>query len=239
MIMKKAAILAAGEGSRLKSISFFKPLTKINGRPLIDITYENLHFRDFTFVNIIFNEEQKAMDLTRVSSVNANGINVFFKNTPSSMHSLFEVYQKQEIETGEHLFVSMVDSIVHPDDAKGFHSFCQGLRANESAIMATSFVEDEKPLTLAIDINGYVSEFQCPLVQNETFVTSGVYYFSEEALSMLPRLINNGKGKMRNFLNELIYQKHPVKVFKVKKTLDIDRPEDIKSAEYFLTETQT
>lgn len=236
--MKKAAILAAGEGSRLKTIAPFKPIVKINNMPLLELTFKNLNFQDFNQVNIIFNEEEKAMDLITLPCLRAENTKYFFKSTPSSMHSLYEVALRLNLEKGEHFFISMVDSIVPPTEAKKFYEFCLTIKENESALLVTSFIEDEKPLTLKLNNQGYVEEFECPIAK-DVLITSGVYYFSEKVIPLLLEMITNGQTKMRNFLAELVKHNHCIKVYQVKKTLDIDRPEDIKSAEAFLKEYET
>lgn len=231
--MKKAAILAAGEGSRLKSLSPFKPVLKVQGVALLELTLKNLQFHHFDKISLIFNESEKEMDFSLLPSLKILPIDYFFKTTKSSMHSLHEVSKKLEIKPGEHFFVSMVDSIVMPKDITEFYQFCEKLKSNESALMVTPFIEDEKPLTLKINDNNYITEFQCPITSG-TLITSGIYYFSSDVLPLLSSMIENGQDKMRNFLTELVKQNHKIKAFIVDKTLDVDRPEDIKSVEKFL-----
>lgn len=233
--MKKAAILAAGNGERIRSISPFKPIVKINGMPLLELTIKNLNLLNFKTVAIIFNEQEKVMDLSELPSLTYPHVNFFFKSTPGSLHSLYEVSQKLAPKIGEHLFVSMVDSVVVPSEAVKFHQFCLSLKQDESAILATSYIEDEKPLTLEVDSEGYVKIFQCPLCEG-VLITSGVYYFSAKALLLLSSMIDEGHVKMRTFLAELVKRNHKIKVYESPKTLDIDRPEDIRSAEIFLKE---
>jgi len=231
--MKKAAILAAGEGSRLKTITNFKPLTNINGTPLLELTLQNLHFHDFSSTHIIFNHEEKSMDMKRLPSLMQRHIHYFFKSTPSSMHSLFEVTKKLKLNQGEHFFVSMVDSIVAPEDSRRFLNFCATLPPDESALLVTRYIDDEKPLTLKTDDAGFIRTFQCP-IDSDVLITSGVYYFSSNIITVLEDLIKEGHSKMRYFLSALIERNYKIKAFEVQKTLDIDRPEDIVSASEFL-----
>lgn len=233
--MKKAAILAAGEGLRLKEINSFKPIVKINGMPLLELTLKNLSFYKFKTIAVIFNEQQKGMDLSILPGLKKLEIDYFFKSTESSMHSLYEVSKRLNLSKGEHLFVSMVDSIVMPIDAQRFHLFCNELLSDESAILVTSFIEDEKPLTLKTNNHGRITEFQCPVGEG-VLITSGVYCFSHNVLPLLSEMIATGQTQMRNFLTELVKQNHIIKSYHVTKTLDIDRPRDIKSAELFLLE---
>lgn len=233
--MKKAAILAAGEGSRLKSLSSFKPMVMINGQPLLEITLSNLQLHQFQQIVLIFNELEKTMDLTQIPSLKTLPIEYFYKTTKSSMHSLYEVVQRLELKDDEHFFVSMVDSIVKPEHIENFYQFCSTLHAHESALMVTSHIEDEKPLTLKINADKTITGFQVP-IDKDVYVTSGIYYFSTKTLPLLFQMIEEGHDKMRNFLTELIVQNHTLRAFVVDKTLDIDRPEDIQSVELFLKE---
>jgi NDP-sugar pyrophosphorylase family protein len=231
--MKKAGILAAGEGLRLKTIALYKPMVKVCDVPLLELTLKNLHFKYFDKICLIFNDEESKMDLVQFPTLKKLHIDYFYMSTPSSMHSLFEVSKRLKVEPNEHFFISMVDSIIRPIDAERFHHFCMTLKTDESAIIVTSFIEDEKPLTLKINAEGYVTEFQNPVTDN-VLITSGVYYFSGLVLPLLAKEISEGKTKMRNFLTELVKNGHKIKAFHIDKTLDIDRPEDIKSAENFL-----
>ena len=160
--MKKAGILAAGKGSRLQSINTFKPILKINGSPLLELTFKNLGLGQFQQVAIIFNEDETNMNLSLLPSIHNANIEYFFKTTESSMHSLYEVLKRLRPKIGEHIFISMVDSIVLPTDARSFHQFCENINRDESAILATSFVDDEKPLTLRINEHSYANlEMMC------------------------------------------------------------------------------
>ena len=235
--MRKAAILAAGDGTRIKSISPFKPIVKIYGTTLLDLTFNNLHFKNFEKTVIIFNDDEKLMDRNLLPILNSKKIDFFFKTTPSSMHSLYEVSKRLNINKNEHFFVSMVDSIVLPTEGLEFQDFCKTLKHHESGILATSYIDDEKPLTLKKDNDGYITEFQCKQEEG-TLITSGVYYFSSNVIPLLEELINDGQSKMRNFLSELVKRNYQLKVHVLMKSLDIDRPEDILRAERFLKEDE-
>lgn len=234
--MIKAGILAAGSGTRLKSISDFKPITKIYGTTLIDLTYLNLQFEYFHTVKIIFNDEQIKMDKSIIKCLKNSNTTYFHKTTKSSMHSLLEISNQLDLKKQEHFYISMVDSIVKKEDAKSFIDFCNKLNNDESAILVTEYIDDESPLTLKVNTLGEITAFQCDLA-DDVLITSGVYCFSEGTIILLKKMVLEGHTKMRNFLSQLLEENYKIKVFKVKKTLDIDRPEDIKNAELFLSES--
>ncbi len=229
----KAGILAAGEGSRLQSLSLCKPLVKVGGKPLFERTINYLPATGHDNITVIFNEDERDMDFALLPALKRSNVSHFFKSTPSSMHSLYEVMGRADLKTGEHILIMMVDSIIRQEDFEAYMACCKGLRADQSSVLITPYVEDEKPLTVALDSAGRVKAFQVP-EGPDVPITSGVYCFSAEALPYLGACVARGDKKMRNFLKYLVEQGHEIMTFMVDKTLDVDRPEDIASAEEFL-----
>jgi NDP-sugar pyrophosphorylase family protein len=227
-------ILAAGEGTRLQSVAPFKPLIRVGGIPLIERTLQMVAGEDVEKITIIFNELEKEMDLSQIPALRDRRVNYFFKSTPSSLHSLYEVMQRSTVAEDEHILFSMVDSILKPQDYFAFAKYCNSLGKGENAVLTTSYIEDEKPLTLSLEEGSdRVLQFQIPLDQAR-LITSGMYCFSGSALKYMQKCIDDGVMKMRNFLTFLVESGVTVRSFEVEKTLDIDRPEDIISAEKFL-----
>ncbi len=226
-------ILAAGEGSRLKSVAPFKPLIKVGNIPLLERTLAMVKRVRPEKITIIFNELEREMDFSLLPSLNEKNITYFFKTTPSSLHSLYEVMRRSNIAADQHIIFSMVDSILRPEDFDYFAKKCQQLAVGESAVMTTSYIEDEKPLTLQVDTQQRVVAFQTPL-EESTLITSGMYCFAGSSIDLMQKCIDEGVMKMRNFLTRLVEQGNVVRSIEVKKSLDIDRPEDIVSAERFL-----
>ena len=231
----KMGILAAGEGSRLQSMAPFKPLVEICGAPLLERTLEMLSKGKPSQIKIIFNEMEKEMDMMMFPSLKSEYITYFFKTTPSSLHSLFEVLSLSDLEDRDLILISMVDTIIKKDDFLKFVHFCKNLGEGEHAVLTTTYIDDENPLTLQTDSGNKVIAFQTPK-ESSTVITSGMYCFSKEALDVASECIDKGMVKTRNFLTSLVEQGHIVRSFCVEKTLDIDRPEDVNSAEIFLGE---
>jgi dTDP-glucose pyrophosphorylase len=127
----------------------------------------------------------------------------------------------------------MVDSLISKKDLANFAKFCETLRPDQSAIVVTSYIEDEMPLTVKVNKRNEIERFDCP-IENGTFVTSGVYCFSTQIFPIVSLMVNRNEIKLRNLLKELIHNNFTIKSFYVKKSLDIDRPEDVLSAEKFL-----
>ncbi len=229
----KAGILAAGEGSRLQTVATCKPLVNVGGKILFERTINYLAEFNIDRIVVIFNEDERKMDFSLLPSLFQPNVNHFFKSTPSSLHSLYEVMRRSDLKAGEHIFVMMVDAIIHQQDFDNYLISCRKLPPSQSSVLITSYVEDEKPLTVALDAKGRVAAFQVP-AGPEVPITSGIYCFSADTLPVLTGCVERGEQKMRNFLKHLVEQGHIIHTFLVDKTLDVDRPEDIASAEKFL-----
>jgi len=94
----KVGILAAGEGSRLQDISPCKPLVKVGGKPLFERTINYLPADGNDSITVIFNEDERDMDFALLPSLKRNNVSHFFKSTPSSMHSLYEVMGRADLK---------------------------------------------------------------------------------------------------------------------------------------------
>lgn len=231
--IKKAAILAAGEGSRLKSICEFKPMISICGKPLVERVMERLLGLGVEEIVVAFNSSEKKMNWELLPSFKRPEVRTIFVDTPSSMHTLYEVLNELKPQKDEHILASMVDTIVREQDFLHYFKTLETLQNNESCLLVTPFIDDEKPLTVKMKNDGVIEGFNCP-IEKGTVVTSGMYGLSGAIFLHLEKELASGTHKMRNFLASLIPAGHTLKGFSVEKTLDIDRPEDVKVAEDFL-----
>ena len=139
----------------------------------------------------------------------------------------------------------MVDTVLKKEDLQSFLKFCSREHQGKTQLLVTPFVEDEKPLVVKVD--GNRNEKQSEIVQiGGTFeagdvVTSGMYCFSPLVFDLFKGQSKDQENqdlknmnKMRNFLNFLLQNGFKMSSFRVEKTIDIDHPEDIKTAENFL-----
>lgn len=231
--IKKAAILAAGEGSRLKSICEFKPMISICGKPLVERVMDRLLSLGVEEIVVAFNSHEKKMNWELLPSFKRPEVRTIFVDTPSSMHTLYEVLKELKPQKEDHILASMVDTIVKEKDFLAYFETLGNLKSNESCLLVTPFIDDEKPLTVKLNQQNIIEGFNCPIVQG-TVVTSGMYGLSGAIFPHLEKELASGTHKMRNFLASLLPAGHTLKGFSVEKTLDIDRPEDVKTAEDFL-----
>lgn len=226
-------ILAAGEGSRLKSLTPYKPALKLDDRYLLDYILEYFLSNHISPVYVHFNEEELQMDKTLFHYLSDSNVNHGFMSTPSSFHTFVHSMGQIESKKEEHVLVSMVDTILQKRDFENYVKFCSHLEKHESCLLVTSFIDDEKPLTVKVNEDGLVTSFQVPISDCD-FITSGMYCFSSAVMDLLDKALQEGVFKMRNFLSFLVKQGHLIKTFHVKKSMDIDRPQDLDAAIHFL-----
>ena len=229
----RVGILGAGLGSRLQSVSHTKALAAIDGIPLVARLQRQLLDLGAEKISLALRDELLT-DTDKAGLPRDPRIEYIFVNTDSSLHTLAALVEHLGPAPAPVLF-SMVDTILRPDDLRAFWDFCRGLPAGECAVLGTKFVDDEKPLWVRADKDGYVTSFGAP---TGDFITSGMYFLSPEAMQLAPSLVASGTHKMRNFLAHLVERGAAIKTFVVEKTIDVDHPSDLAMAADFLRGTK-
>ncbi len=225
----RVGILGAGLGSRLNSNAGAKPLAKIENKSLLEMLLARFLENGATEILCALRHEQLTNSM-RDSLPRPAGVSYIFKDTESSLHTLAELIRHLGANKGPVLF-TMADTIMLPGDFERFLAFCNELEPEESAVLLTSFVDDEKPLWASVSQEGLVTGFGA---EPTSAVTSGMYFLSPQAMEMALELLNSGTSRMRNFLAKLAERKVRVKSFEVTKTIDVDHPSDLEKAAAFL-----
>ncbi|MCO5142386.1 MAG: NTP transferase domain-containing protein [Oligoflexia bacterium] len=219
-------ILGAGLGSRMKEKGHSKPLVKIQGKTILEHSLLNFSIAGFHSITCALRLELLSND-DKANLPQLPYLEYLFVNTPSSLHTLFELNKK--IPENQSAAFAMVDTVLFRKDLQEFASFCSNLGENESALLVTPHIDDEKPLWVHIDDKKMVTKISS--TEPSTLVTSGIYYLSRAARSKIAPLIDQGVERMRNYLKSLVDDNQAVKVFVVEKTIDVDHPSDLIHAE--------
>ena len=230
----KFGIIAAGEGSRLagEGVAQPKPLVPVNGTPLIERLIEIFSRHNAESINIIINEQQPdtLALLERLSK--HYPINIVVKNTPGSMHSMYEL---SPMLRGGKFCLTTVDTIFREDD---FAEYLKRFENEEcDGIMAvTPYVDDEKPLYVATDKEFNITGFHDAPNNDCLHVSGGIYGLTEKALDTLESCMQQGVLRMRHFQRQLIADGMRLKACSFEKIIDIDHASDIEKAEKFISE---
>lgn len=247
------AIIAAGEGSRLREegVLLPKPLVSIEGQPMVDRLMDMMLRCGAESISVICNREmiqvQEHLKAYQRSHSELK-LNLVVESTPSSMHSLAKL--AEVIPEGK-VCVTTVDTIFQEKD---FAAYIHAFETSQGGLFAvTPFVDDEKPLWVACskEVGGRITGHVCPEIlgffdKEEGmpddawhFVSGGIYGLeTSTAWPVLRHCLEAGQSRMRNYQRALISAGVPLSAYVFGKILDIDHAEDLEKAEAWLDESQ-
>ena len=254
------AIIAAGEGSRLRKEGFqnVKPLVRINGEYLIERLIRIFKDNDAESISIIINEESTELKSYLDSKDWQVKINLIVKSTPSSLHSFWNIIKQTDIKQ---CCLTTVDTIFNERDFKEYISCFQSCKEVDALMGVTQYIDDEKPLYVKTDGDNNIlafcdnkdgvtdnivcdGDFQSPSgcinnIDASDTVSAGIYCLREKAIEKADDCINKGVSRMRNYQRSLVEANLRVKAFLFSKVIDIDHVEDIQKAEKLLKQFNT
>ena len=243
-LLSSGAVIAAGEGSRLKSLGVPKPLVEVGGEPLISHVLGNFEAAGISSAAVIFNEAEKDVAALVRGRFGRLVSKVVVKSTRSSLES-FRV-MLAEAPPGR-LLVSTVDAYMPREDFVRFVDRARELPAASTVLGVTRFVDDEKPLwvtTAAGERRAGGTGGRSPAGPSEKLasaarvtvvggasgdaVTAGIYVFPERVRAMT---IPGELGRLRDFLAWLAKSGEEIHAVEIPKVVDVDRVEDLAEAQ--------
>lgn len=228
----KAAIIAAGEGSRLSAShpGQIKPMISIAAKPLIHWVVAGLRSAGCKDIVVLTNTRGDAVGPYLSAAFPDVNFEFMTADTASSFESFRLVCKRLAAATDGEFVVSTVDALIKTDDVKKFIAECRASRA-DAGMALTTFVDDEKPLWADVDGAGRVTALGEKATAKDA-VTCGLYYMTRKAAERLPSAEHH--SRLRDFWQALVASGEVVGVI-LSKSLDVDRPEDLAAAETFLT----
>ncbi|MBR6805424.1 MAG: NDP-sugar synthase [Bacteroidaceae bacterium] len=228
----KFAIISAGEGSRLaqEGVSYPKPLVPLNGTPIIERLIKIFSSHNAESISIIINSRQPETLKLLEELRKEYPIYIVVKDTPGSMHSLYEL---SPLLRGGKFCLTTVDTIFREED---FEEYIAAFTndGGDGTMAVTPYIDDEKPLYVstneALDITGFHDTQQA----DSQYISGGIYGLNEKALDTLEHCMKEGKIRMRSFQRALIADGLKLKAYPMAKIIDIDHASDIAKAEEFL-----
>lgn len=244
----KYAIIAAGEGSRLtqEGVEKPKPLVEICGESLMHRLLRIFMAHEATDIYVICNGQVPQVEAF-LNGVQCNGISgkpvplrYKVKSTPSSMHSFYEL--AAWLDGDEPFVLTTVDTVFCEQEfASYIAAFKEATKAGRDGLMGvTSFVDDEKPLYVSVDVHQRITAFldAHPSSLIPQYVSAGIYGLTSKALQTLSRCVERGESRMRNFQRALLRDGEDLQAWCFSKVLDVDHRDDIVKAEIFLQEAE-
>lgn len=216
------AVIAAGEGSRLKALGVSKPLVEVAGVPLIAHVLGNFEAAGVASATVIFNEAERDCEAYVREHFPGLVTKILVKTTRSSLESFREVLAAAP---AGRLLVSTVDAYCPREEFVRCARRAAELPSGTTVLGVTRFVHDEKPLWVTATREGRVTVVGG---SSGDAVTAGIYVFPEAVrrLGIPPSL-----GRLRDFLAWLARSGEPMACVEIPKVVDVDRAEDLAEAE--------
>jgi NDP-sugar pyrophosphorylase family protein len=224
VIPQAGGIIAAGEGSRLRSAGFAmpKPMVPIAGVPLIESVIRNFQAARISPLAIILNEgERDCVDWIRGRFPDV-AIEFIVKTTQSSLESFGEVTARHP---GGPMLVSTVDAWCTEADFVRFVRAAAARPPNATVLAITPLVADEKPLRVTVGAGGRITALGGDAGD---LVTAGMYLIPERVRALRPSV---PLGRLREFLAWLVRSGEPVYAEVIERVVDVDRADDVALAE--------
>jgi NDP-sugar pyrophosphorylase family protein len=229
----KAGIIAAGLGTRLAQShpGVVKPLVPVAGTPLCHWVAGSLLQGGFSEITLVHNSAGRAIRESLTRAFPAATWSFLERDTASSWET-FRILSRALAAEGAPFLISTVDAIVPPAELAAFALKARETRA-DAALALTDFIDDEKPLYADVDPQGLVSALG-PDAKVKRLATVGLYLLTPAAVEKMPDAARF--DSLRGYLTELVRGGARVAGVTLKKTIDVDRPEDLRAAEGFLKE---
>jgi NDP-sugar pyrophosphorylase family protein len=227
-----AAVIAAGHGERLRAagIATPKPLLPVAGVPLIDRVLGAVAAAGIERVACIFNREADVVHAhVRAAWSERLRLHIVRETTPSSMESLFAL--APHLGDGRFLLLT-VDALFGPELLASFLAAAER-RAADGVLAVSSFVDDEKPLRVALDGDGRIRALGTA-AGDSSLVTAGFYVFDPCIFREIEAARAAHFSALRQFLAHLVARGYGLYGECVGKTVDVDRAEDLAVAEAFV-----
>lgn len=232
------AIIAAGEGSRLRSegVSVPKPLVPLCHRPMIGRLIDIFISCGAETISVIVNEQMTEVRqfLEQLRPTLPVELKIVVKTTPSSMHSFYEV---SRLFNGQRFILTTVDTIFREEDFRRYAEAFATAPADIDGMMAvTDYIDDEKPLYIDVDADMRITAFRDQSFEGVRYISGGIYGLDGNALKVLDDCFSRGVSRMRNFQRALVEAGLRLEAYPFGKIIDVDHQGDIAKAEAFINE---
>lgn len=235
----RAGVLAAGRGERLRSqTNHLKPLVQVDGRTLIERVLSSMAEAGATEVVVIINEDSLAVRDHVITSRWPFALRWIVETTPTSMHSFLRLVETLAADGDEGPFLlSTVDTVAGVLAYAQFITEARRLHQADVTLALAPVGDDEKPLLVRtgpehsriVALGDAAAPSDC--------ATAGVYAVRASILGEAEAARRDGIDALRTFLGRLLDRGYHLAGLPMARSIDVDRPADIRIAEEFLRST--
>ena len=219
----RGGIIAAGHGTRLRADGYrvSKPMTPVDGRPLIGHALDRFRAAGIRQLSIIINEGSDDCRHWLSGHARDLDLDLIVRTTPSSYAS-FEIVAARL--AGAPALITTVDAIMLADAFQHFVNSAASFPDDAVVLGLTNHVDDDNPLWATLNEEGRVLRLGG---DQGGHVTAGLYrlptHRGAEPEASFDRL--------RDYLKWLVDEGRPVYGVVLPLVFDIDRAHDVEAAE--------
>jgi NDP-sugar pyrophosphorylase family protein len=216
-----------------------KPLVKVAGETLIERVLKSMAEAGAAEVVVIINEDSQVVREHVAQREWPFVLRWIVETTPSSMHSFLRLVETLAADGNAGPFLlSTVDTVAGPKTYARFIAEAQRLEHASVTLALTSPGNDEKPLLVRIAPGDSRVTAIGEAAAGSEYATAGVYAVRPIILREAEEARREGIDALRNFFGRLLERGYPFVGIPISRSIDVDHPADIETAEVFLRGVQ-
>jgi NDP-sugar pyrophosphorylase family protein len=222
-IVLRGGIIAAGHGTRLRADGYrvSKPMTPVDGRPLIGHALDRFRAAGVSQASVIINEGSDDCRHWLSEYGRDLDLDLIVRTTPSSYAS-FEIVAARL--AGAPALITTVDAIMPAGAFQHFVSLAGSFPDDAVVLGLTDHVDDDNPLWATLSGEGRVIQLGG---SEGSHVTAGLYWLpAHRGAQPTVRF-----DRLRDYLKWLADERRPVYGVALPLVFDIDRAHDVEAAE--------
>ena len=222
-LLLHGGVIAAGHGTRLRADGYrvSKPMTPVDGRPLIGHALDRFRAAGIRRASIVINEGSDDCRHWLSEHDRDLDLDIIVRTTPSSYAS-FEIIAARL--AGAPGLITTVDAIMPADAFQHFISSAASLPNDAIVLGLTDHVDDDHPLWATLNEEGRILRLGG---DRGSHVTAGLYWLpADRGAEPTARF-----DRLRDYLKWLVDEGRPVYGVVLPLVFDIDRAHDVEAAE--------
>lgn len=233
-------ILAAGQGSRFKKAGYTvpKPLVELNGEPMIGRLVRLFARHEAETIRVVVNAEMQSV-LDYLYKLQAEGLPLDI--VPMISDNSFKTLDRGAQGFKGKFIGTTVDAIFDEDELQMFVDALKATPEGHVLMGLTRYCDDPSPLYARIGPDGRVCDYRYggEPFEGDIIVSAGIYGITDESL-LRAKEVTALPESLSDFQRILAAETDvDVDVFEFYHAMDVDNPDDQKSAEEFLSEKAT
>src|SRR5277367_1320289 len=195
-LVVRGGVIAAGHGTRLRADGYrvSKPMTPVDGRPLIGHALDRFRAAGVRQASIIINEGSDDCRHWLSEHGRDLDLDLIVRTTPSSYAS-FEIVAARLV--GAPALITTVDAIMPADAFQHFVNSAVSLPEDAVVLGLTDHVDDDNPLWATLNEEGRILRLGG---DQGSHVTAGIYWLPAHRVAPP----TSGFGRLRDYLKWLV-----------------------------------